>query len=574
MKGPASERKRDIVVGILVAALVLLAFYLRSAVVTSGIPGVAFLRQDEVHYVRSAIACLNGDFSPDQYVNPSLYNYLHFAAITVVGWIQVGLGQHQSFADYALELTLNPYGIILIGRLLSIAAATASVAVAFLVARQLTSTRAALVSAAALALNVTHVFRSELAGNEVTMVLLVLLFFAVLVRYLRKPGFWMHAASGLVLGLAASTKYNAAIHLVALVAVTLIVAFRDRRCRPLPWPSLLVGFFVVPIGFLLGTPYILGEVGRFFADFGTQYSYLSEAYSVTTANLWGFSYYPLRFPDLNNGLPFALLCGAGVLMAAPLSVYKRSASLAVLLLAALPLYLFLGTGVTCAMRFLLPALPFILMLGGWASEVCLRALAGSDSGSRRARLIRVVGLPLALVVFVPGLDTNWSRARAEPDPRQNSYTWIHENLSPGDEVLELAYPMEFEFPDSLARDRWFDYRPEWFTSPGRRVAFEEFRSQRYSFTSFESVLQRADNLEELLQVIKAEGYRYLVLSCPSRFLHDLKNFPAYTALRTFRECAYWPDLAQALLSQPPQQTLRAGKNGWLYTVLFQIPELP
>ena len=57
-------------------------------------------------------------------------------------------------------------------------------------------------AAAALALNFTHVQRSVIGVNETTTVLLTLLFFLALLRYVDRPSLRSHLLCGLLLGLA------------------------------------------------------------------------------------------------------------------------------------------------------------------------------------------------------------------------------------------------------------------------------------------------------------------------------------------------------------------------------------
>ena len=59
---------------------------------------------------------------------------------------------------------------------------------------------------------------------------------------------------------------------------------------------------------------------------------------------------------------------------------KRDARYVLLLLAALPLYLFLGKGSFSRMRFMLPAIPFILIVGAWFFAGIMERITGLSRG--------------------------------------------------------------------------------------------------------------------------------------------------------------------------------------------------
>jgi len=52
------------------------AFVFRFFPINSGIPDHAFMRNDEIHYIRLVIAFLNGDWHVKYFTNPTLFAYM------------------------------------------------------------------------------------------------------------------------------------------------------------------------------------------------------------------------------------------------------------------------------------------------------------------------------------------------------------------------------------------------------------------------------------------------------------------------------------------------------------------
>ena len=81
-----------------------------------------FLRHDEIHYVDVAGKFLNGDWWVDYFVNPTLYIYVLYAATVLWGGVLVGVGTYDSFSEFVFDATLDPYPLILVGRVVTFVA--------------------------------------------------------------------------------------------------------------------------------------------------------------------------------------------------------------------------------------------------------------------------------------------------------------------------------------------------------------------------------------------------------------------------------------------------------------------
>jgi len=412
----------------------------------SGIPGLAHLRNDEIHYIVQCLAFLNNDWRVEYFVNPTLFSYLLFGATAVWGWHSVLFGLAGSFQDFVDEVSRNPHDVILAGRMLSILFSTGSVGLVYMATRRLFSPLAAVAAAAALAFNFTHAQRAPLAGNESVMVFVILLFFLALLRWSESPSAKRHALCGLLLGLAGSCKYNALIHAIPFLLFSYFTA-RKMRFRS-PWRrDSTLGYLFVPMGLLLGSPWIALNFDVFLHEFGEQAGFLHCGYTELdrTAKMLGYAAYIVNFPKENNGIAFALVCAAGIGFSIALLIMRRSSrEHGLLLSAAIPLYLFLGSGIFHYMRFLLPAIPFVLILGAWALDRSWKAAIGRIGWDYSGRSILKklagwtgFGLLLAALLLQGALK---SHARMQQlyggrSPLTDMVLWMNAHLSGQEKVL-------------------------------------------------------------------------------------------------------------------------------------------
>lgn len=559
---------------ILLAGIVAAAFFLRFHVQNSGIPSYAFMRHDEIHYIPQVIAFLNGDFEVHYFVNPTLYSYLLYGTTAVLGWISTLAGSFPSFEEFSLHVTFNPYLIFILGRILSIAASTASVVLIYLITKRLFSGKAALVASAALAVNLSFVRRAPLAGNESVTVFMILLFFLCLLSWLRSPGPYKSALCGFLLGLTGAVKYNAMIMIIPLCAAFLILTWEEARgregfknraiglCRAWVRPKYIPVFPAVAAGFAAACPYALLNMGDFLRGFNKIYSFLHGGYTVADRErqVSGFVWYIREFADANNGLIFALICGAGVSAVLYLAVVRRESRFILLIASILPIYLFLGTGIFHRMRFLLPAIPFILAAGAWIFEKTIDAAVRTISRLRK-REVRIhaalnfgIYLILAgLVLGPPGTRTYRSMEEncGKTDPRRNLVLWIRNNINPGERVVELANPSRNAFADTKERMELFGYKEEWFDTESRKEAYQRFKESLYSFTPLTSFFFEMTSLEQLKKGFENRGFTRLLVTMHPQGFFRLKDLPKINSIPAFLEGDLWEEFVDDLMKQTP-----------------------
>ncbi len=529
--------------------VLLLSVFFRAHLNNSGIAGQVSMRHDEVHYVSHVIAFLNGDWDVTYFVNPSFYMYVLYGATALVGACLVAGGACASFGDFVVDATVNPYLVTMTGRGLSLLFGAGAVVLLYWIARRLFSAPIAFAAALALALNWTHVERCALAGNEAMTVLLLLVWFLALLSYMERPNWRRHALAGLLLGLAVSAKYNAGGFVVTFAFATLIRALRDStpgaRLSALLRPRQWLGFLLVPAGFLLGSPLAVPRFALVIKQFTSQAeSLLSHGWvpeeAAASASAW--DYYLREAATLNNGLPFAILCGLGGAALLYLAVRRGHTGAQLLLLAALPTLLFFGSGIVARMRFLLPAIPFVLVFGAF----CLDAVIGLALRPwRRAPALRAgVVVASALLLLAPHAAAtyrNFEQRYGRVDSCRDVKLWMD---------AQLDHEQTYVTLDCLGT--WFF--EQWnLASRHGHEAPGVLRAVR-----LDSLLDQADSAEAFLALLRARGLRHVLLLMPTDQLRLVKQIPDTLTIPSVQRCRYWADLVDRLAEVETRRTAVSG----------------
>lgn len=526
MKASSSVR----IIGLL--AVLALASLLRANLTGSDIAGQLFERHDEGSYVKLVAQFLNGDWSVDYFGNPTLYMYLMYAATVVCGIVLIAAGRYESYSEFVLDATINPYLITIVGRSITVVVSVASVALIYLIGRRMFSTRVGLVAAAALASNRIHMEYGARAGNECLLVFLILLFFLALQTYLERPSARKHVLCGLLLGLAVSTKYSGGIHGVTLVTVTLAAALRTPRetglARELLRPCYLAGFPAIVLGFVAGSPWTLLNYSKFIGGFQRMASYLHGGYSWEDirAHQLGWFSYATEFPHKNNGTIFALLCGLGVFLALYRALRHRDTRAWMLLAAALPAYLYLGSGIFHRMSFLLVAIPFFLLLGAWTldcvSLTLLRGWRSKDSpADEPPAWKKAVPLVLAVLLLFPHARRSAQHVAEKygSDVRAELLVWMRNNVDRNRRYLDLCAPSRYRFftmPHAGIQIRDLKTKAE-------RRRFQMISERTFRSKHLGSILRAARDFQTFERLLQNAEQSHLIVLMAQR-LHRDKDF--------------------------------------------------
>jgi 4-amino-4-deoxy-L-arabinose transferase-like glycosyltransferase len=406
----------------------------------------------------SHLAPFRGDFLPSFYNYPSLYLILSRVAIDLAAGYHLLRPEpplHAAMAQWVGDFAR----LLLVGRLVAVALAVGTVLLVYAIARRLYGRRPAWLAAIFLSVAPLHAVHAHYMAVDVPAA-----FFAALCLYAcaralpvdgraaRSFGARRWVAIGAIAGLAAGTKYNAGLVLVAgLVPLTAWArAWRVAGVRHVParWAAgaSLMGAAAL-LAFLLTTPGALLESGPFLNHLAYELWHSEHGHGEVFRELPPAGLYHLAVTlPLGLGWPLFALAMGGV----GLAFWRRRPADWLLLAATLPYYLLMAGTELRFLRYMLPLLPPLAILAARftvaAGAVARRHLT---RGGARGLGWTLGGLAaaVALAVSVAHL-----RVMASEDPRDAAARWLRQTTLPGETV-------------ALANNSWF-YTPPLDPSAG------------------------------------------------------------------------------------------------------------
>lgn len=358
---------------------------------------------------------------PSSFFYPTLYSYLITLPTGLTAMLLFGARVIATPADLVTLFQFDSILPLLGGRLTSVAFGLATIAMVWTTGRTFFGERVGLLAAALIAFSQIHIGFSGLALPETTTT-----FFAALCLYaslaaLERGGRWFPIA-GAAAGLAATTKYNAA--LMGL-AVGIAYLLRDVPKRSVLSASLwfnrttVLTALALIVAFLAGTPGWLVGPKPYWA------ALMLDRALMTVGHPGSFGPLYLRHAELlwSREGTTALLFAAGVLYAC----WRPTRSRWVLAGTIVPSFLVIGAGATKNVHYLLFLFPALVLLA--ADAVC-DVLRRTGAG-RRA----VAATVLALMVWPVGAALGTAAVNLRDDNRWTAARWIESTLPPGTTVI-------------------------------------------------------------------------------------------------------------------------------------------
>ncbi|MGH7428773.1 MAG: ArnT family glycosyltransferase [Candidatus Methylomirabilaceae bacterium] len=384
-----------------------------------------FLYPDETKYIRPAQIYLKDRqiANPHYFLNPPLFSHVVLATVAILDLLHVPVGDREH--------------LVMVSRSLSVLFGTGSVALLFLIGRQLDGTRVGLIAASLLAANFLATRSSHSGVNDMMMLALLLVCLHAFFFGVSGQGGALKLHRGLVLaaftgGLAVSTKYNAAITLVPLGAFMLVRWSGWARAGLVVerWLDILRdggtvgGWFI--LGVLAGNPWILQTPKEVWEGFSLQMEVAEECYPGQ--ELTPMSQQVITALAQGSGIAVLLLAVLGV----GLLWRKRHPGLrflALLTVVYVAYFAFLSKALFA--RFLIPALPGICLLAAIAMEDLSSYVAPR---ARSALLVGLVGLSLSQPLYNSVL---FLRILSRPDTRTLAGHWAVNHIPPTSDRYHL-----------------------------------------------------------------------------------------------------------------------------------------
>ncbi len=374
-------------------AILGLATWLRLRGIGFGLPCLE-ARPDETIAVFEALRFGTADLNPRDFHWPTLYPYLLFLLYGFHVLLGLGLGWYDGLLGVLERVQQDPALFVLTARVVSLTAGVGSVYALYGLGRRVLGTSGGLLAALFLSVCHLHVRQSQAGVPDSLMIFLAIVAVWQFLRLDAEPSKRNALLSGLLLGLATGTKYNAGLLFLPLVFIFLRRS-RHKGERQAMLVNVSIAASTALLAFTLTTPYWLLDPETFFGDLGAELEHLGEGhqglllepawlYHVTTS-LW----YGCGWPLLLLGL-----LGLGPTFA------PRTWPWLVVQVFPVGYYVFTASAKTVFTRHALPLVPFLLLAAAATTLGLFRRRPRSAAGSS-------LGPPLLgfllLVILTPTL---------------------------------------------------------------------------------------------------------------------------------------------------------------------------
>jgi hypothetical protein len=427
-----------------------------------GLPNL-LCHPDELAAVAVARGFLGGDLHPRFFDWPTFYLYVLAAAYGIYWALGRVTGASGALGDFAANPLPDWRPLFLIDRGLAAALGTATVAVVWKIGERVFDRATGLVSAAFMALAFLHVRDSHFGVTDVPATFLTTWSVLFVLRAHDDGRLRDHGVAGLLAGVAAATKYNAALvcmPMLASAAIRMADATSGReRVRVLPGLGLFAMAAVV--GLVGAMPWVVLDAGGVLAALARVQAHLRDGHGIDLGRGWSYH----LSVTLRYGLGWPLLvAGLGGLAYAWARDWRRAA-----ILSAFPVayYVVMGQGRAVFVRHALPVVPFLCITGAALVVVAGRWVA---AGTRRPSMFAGVTAVLAVLVIVPSVVSvvRFDRLVARTDSRVLAARWLRDSLPPGSSVYQSGGLYGLVVGGTPGVERWsYDERRDVFLAGGR-----------------------------------------------------------------------------------------------------------
>jgi 4-amino-4-deoxy-L-arabinose transferase-like glycosyltransferase len=508
-----------------------------------------------------AVAALQVDFgalqlSPRFFHYGSLSIYLDRLAVNAAsraGWINLKPRTREEVAQLL-------GGVILVGRRLTVLMGVLTVVATAALGARLFGPRAGALAALLLALAPLHLAQGHYFTVDVPATLWTTLSLLLCAAALRRPDRSMLALAGACAGLAASTKYNAGVVLLAPLYTLAVTWQREAWYASDRAAALIYTPLAAAAAFLLTTPGIVIDSHTFWADFGDELHHAATGHGlvfVNTPPAWLF-HLTRSLPD-GLGLPLAVLAVAGVVWA----VGRHTPEDGLLLVFTVSYYLLIGGAEIKFARYLVPVLPALVILAA-------RVLTGEEwkrrgdgeTGRRRdgeterggmsdlpAPRPPVFGVLRATVSIIVLLSTGaygvaMAEVFAREDPRDQAAHWIEERRGPEERIGLAGEPWFYTPPLTPALGCTHQMEgacgepvPGWILAPGAgqgALSLAALSRERPKYV-LASEFEYADSLRLQREIGYTDGTTALMAALARRYrlVRTCRNRPSLGPLHWF-----------------------------------------
>lgn len=449
---------------LLLSTIILIAIGLRLWGIGYDLPSI--YHPDEPAMIFRSLGMLKtGDLNPHFFHWPSLPFYLNLLAYVPYYLLGKMMGAFGTPNDILAPVQLAAGVVrtqmpttVLVGRLVTTSFGIGSVVLVFLIGRRLTNNDwVGILAALMMAVSPTNVWHSRWTTPDMFAVFFVLATILASIWVYQEGRTWQYILAGICVGLAAASKYNAALVVTSLLAAHFL---RDG------WKGVRDGKLYLALAssglaFLFSVPFSVLDFPKFFADlkFDSQHYATGHAGMEGNTLQWYLSYL-LRMTGAISALAVLAILG-GIL----------SRSKEVVLLGAFPIVysIFISRFVVRNDRTLLPLIPLLFLL----ASILLMVLFTRATKLRSAagKVAMVAALSLLLVSSLGPLIYNTLRSNLKlstVDSRETARIWIEDSLPEGANIAIESYspfvdPTRFRVQGFA---QMIEHTPDWYMDEG------------------------------------------------------------------------------------------------------------
>ncbi len=359
---------------------------------------------------------------PKFFVKPPFYTYMnHFLARLPAEAVS------KSMFWMSPSERKQSYLLLRIGlaRILNLGFFAGSVLLVYFLVRHSFGLPAARMAALLLATSAGFIPYQVFLTTDMALVFMMLTSFWCAAKIVGHPGMGISIAAGLLAGLATATKYNGLLVAAALPVAHLLASRGNPVLASLKRPAAWVCGLCVPLGFILGNPYAVLDWPAFSSDFLFNYKVTPVYNGVTQGH--GYEAFFRAFGEI-LGWPGTCVIVVGALAGICSLVASRGKTawqLWVLAAVVFAAYTWkIGDFPRIETRFVLPAVPFALILGAAGFPVFLRA--------------KFVAIPVFAIVLAYNLACGWWVGNMfRKDPRMEALAFAGQHLA-SDATVEIS----------------------------------------------------------------------------------------------------------------------------------------
>lgn len=362
-------------------------------------------------------------------LNPGLYNYpslfIYLSALAMA----VAFG-------YGMKPTEQ--SIYLIPRVISAIMGVASVGVTYWAGKSLFSRGAGLIAALILCIAPLHVQHSHFGTVDVSSTIFVAAALGFAGLILKSDRWRNYILAGVMIGLAAGTKYNALLVMFSAIAAHFLResniwrAMRDGKL----WAML----GCIAAAFVISTPGSVLYSDQFLNGIIYEMKHTSTGHGLVFAGTGnGFIY------TFASSLWYGLgpMLAVTFLFAVVWSLWKRDKAALVVLAFVFSYYALISLSQVRFARYTLPMFPAIAILCGWLIWKCCSDVSINRSAAKRFLPLVIFGYVLLVTLgYTYRLDAMF----AQSDPRDRAARWIFANISKGDSLGLIDAPWFYSPP--------------------------------------------------------------------------------------------------------------------------------